>query len=105
MEHKDLEPGPVRVVAIDTGSGLIYVNPEGRGVVAGVVFSTLDGGNVTVKDDESVRIYQSTGQFQITGDGFNDNTKASGAVVNVSTQVSIPTVVDANPASRASELD
>lgn len=71
-----LEPGPIRVVAIDTGSGLVHLNPEGGGVVVGMVLSTLEGSNVTVKDDESLHIYQSTRRFQITGSGFKDSTKA-----------------------------
>lgn len=68
------------MVAIDTGSGLVHLNPEDGGIVVGVVLSTPKRSDVTVKDDESVRIYQSTRKFQITGSGFKHSTKVSGEI-------------------------
>ncbi|CAN0082302.1 unnamed protein product [Ectocarpus fasciculatus] len=81
LKHKDLESGLLKVIAIDTGSGVVRLNPEDGGIVVGMVLSTLSSSDVTVKEDESVHIYQSTKQFQITGSGFKDDTKASGAII------------------------
>lgn len=80
LKPKYLEPGPIKVVAIDTGSGLVHLSPEDGGIVVGMVLPTLSGSDITVNDDESVHIYQSTKQFQITGSGSRDNTKASGGI-------------------------
>lgn len=77
-ELDGLEPGPLKVVAIETGAGLFYLNPEDGGITIRTILPIQDGNDIMVEDNESVHIYQSTKQFQITGSGFKDNTKASG---------------------------
>lgn len=61
------EPGPLKVVAIDTGAGLVQLNPDDGGVVVAVVKA-----DVTVKDNRGLYIYPSTKQVQVTGCGFED---------------------------------
>lgn len=61
------EPGQLKVVAIDTGTGVVQLHPTQGGVVVPVVKP-----DVVVQDNGSLRIYQSTKQFQITGSGFED---------------------------------
>ena len=60
------EPGPLKVVAIDTGGGLVDINPEG-GVVVAVVKA-----EVTIQDNEGLYIYQSTKQVKVEGSGFEN---------------------------------
>ena len=62
-----LEPGPLKVVAIDTGTGLVHLNPEEGGVVVVGV-----KGDIKVKDNESLYIYQSTKQVKVEGSGFEN---------------------------------
>lgn len=66
------EPGPLKVVAIDTGTGVVQLNPEGGGVVVAVVRP-----DVVVQENGSLRIYQSTKEFQVNGSGFEDGMQAS----------------------------
>lgn len=65
------EPGPLKVVAVDTGAGLVRLNPDDGGVVVAIVKA-----DITVQENESLRIYQSTNQIRIAGSGFEDVTKA-----------------------------
>ena len=66
------------MVAIDTGGGFVHLNPENGGVVVAVVVPTLvRDHDITVDANDTLRIYQSTKQFQITGSGFQDGTKVS----------------------------
>ncbi|CAN0294216.1 unnamed protein product [Pylaiella littoralis] len=74
LEHGPFEPGLLKVVAIDTSAGLVPLNPGDGGVVVGMVSPYQDRYDITVEDNESLHIYQSTEQFQITGSGFEDNT-------------------------------
>ena len=68
------EPGPLKVVAIDTGGGLVDINPEG-GVVVAVVKA-----EVTIQDNEGLYIYQSTKkQVQVMGSGFTNDMSVSQA--------------------------
>lgn len=66
------EPGPLKVVAIDTGTVVVPLNPTQGGVVVAVVKP-----DVVVQDNDNLRIYQSIKQFQITGGGFEDGMQAS----------------------------
>ncbi|CAM9958895.1 unnamed protein product [Ectocarpus sp. 4 AP-2014] len=61
------EPGPLKVVAIDTGTGVVPRNPTQGGAVVAVAKP-----DVVVQDNGNLRIYQSTKQFHITGSGFED---------------------------------
>lgn len=61
------DPGPLKLVAIDTGAGIVELNPEDGGVVVATVKA-----NVMVQDNESLHIYQSTKEVQVTGSGFED---------------------------------
>lgn len=61
------EPGLLKVVAVDTGAGLVRLNPDEGGVVVAVVKA-----DVTVQDNPGLYIYPSTKQIQVTGSGFED---------------------------------
>lgn len=75
------EPGPLKVVTIDTGAGPVVLNPVEGGVVVAMVQADLDGHGITVANHESLRIYQSTKSIEIIGSGFVDgNTKAKAKV-------------------------
>lgn len=71
------EPGPLKVVAINTGAGRLALNSEEGGVVIAEVQADLSGHGVSVQSHESLDIYQSTKSIQITGSGFVDDMKAS----------------------------
>lgn len=76
------EPGPLRIVAIDTGTGRINLNPtEGGVVIAMVQADPSSDHSTTVQDNEGLHVYQSTKQIQIAGSGFADNTEASTTAV------------------------
>lgn len=66
------EPGPIKVVAIDLGDSLVQINPEEGGVVVAMVKA-----DVTVQEDESLLVYQSSKQVRIAGSGFEDDMEAS----------------------------
>lgn len=77
------EPGQIKVVAIDTGAGLVRVNPEGGGIVVATVRP-----EIKVQQDNDLIVYQSTKQIRIAGSGFEHVTEASEVVltpVNVGT--------------------
>lgn len=61
------EPGPLKVVAIENGAGLVPRSPEGGGVVVAMVKA-----DPIVHENESLLIYQSTKQLRIAGSGFDD---------------------------------
>lgn len=67
-----VEPGQVKVVAIDTGASLVHLSPEDGGVVVATVKP-----DVTVQRDENLLVYQSTKQIRIAGGGFEDGMEAS----------------------------
>lgn len=69
------EPGQLKVVAIDTGDGLVRLDPEDGGVVVATVKP-----DITVQQDENLLIYLSTEQIRIAGSGFEDDTEASETV-------------------------
>lgn len=71
------EPGPLKLVAVNTGAGRLMLNPDDGGVVIAEVQADLDGHGVTVENHESLDIYQSTKSIKIAGSGFADSTKAS----------------------------
>ena len=70
------EPGSLKLVAIDTGSGLLYLNPDDGGVV---VRNDIPSCTPMVRENEGLRIYQSTKRVEIGGSCFSDNMKASKA--------------------------
>lgn len=79
------EPGPLRVVGIDIGTGLVRVKPEEGGVVVAVVKPDISA----VQDNKSLRIYQSTKQIEITGTGFEDlDVSVDGDVIGHGTMLS-----------------
>lgn len=64
------------MVAIDAGGGLVPLNPATGGVVVAVIAPNfIIGHGTTVEQNDTLRIYQSTKQFQITGSGFRNDTK------------------------------
>ena len=64
-----VEPGQLKVVAIDTGPGVVLLNPEDGGVVVANVWA-----HAVVQDNKSLHIYQSTKEVQVAGAGFNNDT-------------------------------
>ncbi|CAN0353201.1 unnamed protein product, partial [Ectocarpus fasciculatus] len=62
------EPGQLKVVAIDTGAGLVRLNPEDGGIVVATAKP-----DITIQQDENLLIYQSTKQIRIAGSGFQEN--------------------------------
>lgn len=66
------KPGQLKVVAVDTGAGIVRLNPEGGGVVVATVKP-----EITVQQDENLLIYQSTKEIRIAGSGFEEDMKAS----------------------------
>lgn len=83
------------MVAIETSGGLVHLNPEDGGVVIYMFVPPFTSNDITVDANETLHIYQSTKQFQITGSGFQDNTKASSCCRSVASSR------DANAAFRA----
>lgn len=72
-----IEPGQLKVVAIDTGAGLAQLNPEQGG---GVVVATAKP-EIKVEQDEDLLVYQSTKQIRIGGSGFEDVTEVRGVAL------------------------
>ncbi|CAM9661144.1 unnamed protein product [Ectocarpus sp. 4 AP-2014] len=66
------EPGELKVVAIDTGAGLVRLNPEDGGVVIATAKP-----HITVQQDDNLLIYRSTKQIRIAGSGFEEGMEAS----------------------------
>lgn len=64
---RTIQPGPLKAVAIDTGVGLVHLNPEEGGVAVGVLKADIE-----IKDNESLYIYQSTKQLEVAGSGFDN---------------------------------
>ncbi|CAN0190438.1 unnamed protein product, partial [Ectocarpus fasciculatus] len=69
------EPGPLKIVAINTGGGRLALNPADGGVIIAEVQADLDHFGVTVQGHESLDLYQSSKSFQVSGSGFVDGTK------------------------------
>ncbi|CBN78994.1 peptidase S1 and S6, chymotrypsin/Hap [Ectocarpus siliculosus] len=69
------EPGPLKIVAINTGGGRLSLNSDDGGIVIAEVQADLDHHGVTVQGHESLDLYQSSKSFQISGSGFVDGTK------------------------------
>lgn len=67
----------MKVVAIDTGAGLVQLNPEQGG---GVVVATAKP-EIKVEQDEDLLVYQSTKQIRIGGNGFEDVTEVRGVAL------------------------
>ena len=61
------EPGPLKVVAVDTGTGIVQLNPEDGGVVVAMVRA-----DVVVQENESLHVYQSVKEIRVNGAGFDD---------------------------------
>ena len=58
LKYEYLEPGALKVVAIDTGGGSVPLNPENGGVVIAVVVPTFIGDHdTTVDENDTLRIY------------------------------------------------
>eukprot|EP00752_Nemacystus_decipiens_P018630 g16704.t1 len=66
------EPGPLKVVAINTGGGRLALKPEDGGVVVAEVQADLGGHGVSAQSHDRLHIYQSTKSIQIAGEGFFD---------------------------------
>lgn len=66
------EPGPLKLVAIDTGTGVVQLNPEDGGVVVATVLA-----DVSIQSNENLHIYQSTKEVQVLGTGFDNDIRVS----------------------------
>eukprot|EP00752_Nemacystus_decipiens_P008235 g7364.t1 len=69
------EPGPLKLVAIDTGAGRVLLNKPHGGVMVAVVQADLDMHGVRVQTRKSLRVYQSTKSIEVEGSGFADGMK------------------------------
>lgn len=67
------EPGPLKLRRIDTGGGMIRIDPDYGGVTIAEVQADLDAHGVTVESTPSERFYQSTGQIVVLGEGFSSS--------------------------------
>lgn len=61
------EPGSLKLIAIDTGAGVVKLNPEDGGVAVATVRA-----DAMMQDNESLHVYQSTKHIQVAGGGFQD---------------------------------
>eukprot|EP00903_Cladosiphon_okamuranus_P015736 g14524.t1 len=70
------EPGPLKLVAIDTGGGKYLLREDLGGVTIAEMQADMKGHSVLVENHEEVNMYQSTKVITIAGSGFNpDGTK------------------------------
>ncbi|CAN0066429.1 unnamed protein product [Pylaiella littoralis] len=70
------EPGPLKLVAIDTGAGNMLLREDLGGVTIAEMQADTKGHSISVENHEEVSMYQSTKVLTIAGIGFNpDNTK------------------------------
>lgn len=69
------EPGPLKVVGVNTGGGILVPNSKEGGVIVAEVQADLEGHGITVDSHEALDIYQSTSKVKVTGDGFKDGVK------------------------------
>ena len=74
------EPGSLKIIAINTGTELVYLDPDGGGVV---VQNDVPSCSTEVQENEGLRIYQSTKRVKIAGSCFSDNMKASRAPYSI----------------------
>lgn len=68
------EPGPLKIVAIDTGAGLVELNPDDGGVVVATVLADF---NITIQPNEELHVYQSTRLIHVAGSGFDHDVEVS----------------------------
>jgi len=66
------EPGPLKLRRINTGAGMLRVDPVYGGVVVAEVQANLGTHGVTVESTPDERFYQNTGELVILGKGFNE---------------------------------
>ncbi|KAG5177614.1 peptidase S1 and S6, chymotrypsin/Hap [Tribonema minus] len=64
-------PGPLKLVAIDTGGGRLPLDPDTKGRIIAEVQADREGHGVTVETHVEKHIYQSTPTLEIDGVGFN----------------------------------
>ncbi|CAM9180767.1 unnamed protein product [Scytosiphon promiscuus] len=86
------EPGPLKLVAIDTGAGILRLREDLGGVTIAEMQADMKGHSLSVENHEEVAMYQSSKVLTIAGDGFNPagtrfrfgNTLVEGKDYNVS---------------------
>jgi len=64
------EPGPLSVVAMDTGGGRLPLDAEKGGRLIAEVQADLEGHGVSVVTNIDKKVYQSTEELKIEGSGF-----------------------------------
>eukprot|EP00640_Fibrocapsa_japonica_P000471 CAMPEP_0113936124 /NCGR_PEP_ID=MMETSP1339-20121228/3090_1 /TAXON_ID=94617 /ORGANISM="Fibrocapsa japonica" /LENGTH=895 /DNA_ID=CAMNT_0000938473 /DNA_START=132 /DNA_END=2819 /DNA_ORIENTATION=+ /assembly_acc=CAM_ASM_000762 len=83
------DPGPLVLKRIDTGGGLLQLNPPAGGVTVAEVQADLDAHGITVIPS-SQPIYQSTPEFTVDGTGFGSagmSFRFSNSITNFTVQV------------------
>uniref|UniRef100_A0A7S2SQB8 SbsA Ig-like domain-containing protein n=1 Tax=Rhizochromulina marina TaxID=1034831 RepID=A0A7S2SQB8_9STRA len=65
------DPGPLKLRRIDTGGGYLRIDPDFGGVTVAEVQADLGAHGVTVQSSPEQKIYQSSSELTIRGDGFN----------------------------------
>eukprot|EP00752_Nemacystus_decipiens_P008401 g7511.t1 len=65
------EPGPLKLVAIDTGAGRMLLREDLGGVTIAEMQADMKGHDISVENHEEVSMYQSTKVLTISGSGFN----------------------------------
>eukprot|EP00616_Rhizochromulina_sp_CCMP1243_P005762 CAMPEP_0118978400 /NCGR_PEP_ID=MMETSP1173-20130426/23555_1 /TAXON_ID=1034831 /ORGANISM="Rhizochromulina marina cf, Strain CCMP1243" /LENGTH=890 /DNA_ID=CAMNT_0006928593 /DNA_START=33 /DNA_END=2701 /DNA_ORIENTATION=+ len=65
------DPGPLKLTHINTGGGLLKIDPSYGGVTVAEVQADLGAHSITVEDTPEERFYQSSGRLSIIGSGFS----------------------------------
>jgi len=65
------DPGPLKLTHINTGGGLLKIDPSYGGVTVAEVQANRDAHGVVVEDTPDERFYQSAGRLTILGSGFS----------------------------------
>ncbi|CAM9167772.1 unnamed protein product, partial [Hapterophycus canaliculatus] len=65
------EPGPLKLVAINTGAGILRLREDLGGVTIAEMQADMKGHSMSVENHEEVSMYQSSKVLTIAGEGFN----------------------------------
>ncbi|CAN0080830.1 unnamed protein product, partial [Ectocarpus sp. 6 AP-2014] len=67
------EPGPLKLVAIDTGGGRLLLREDLGGVTIAEMQADMKGHSLSVETHDEVTMYQSSKVLTIAGQGFNSS--------------------------------
>jgi len=92
------EPGPLKLARIDTGGGMLRIDPTYGGITVAEVQADLGAHGVTVESNSRQVLYQSSADLTILGEGFNTDSNTlrfhnglRGKGVNYTTMEHTPT--------------